>query len=128
MTSSMRQGLSTGLRGLAKFINPVIMLLRRLASSTIISGMVFEGSNLVTFFFKSSAELLIIPSGLRISCEMPAAISPKAESRSALPRRSFNRSRSMARVSIMPSPRFTTKISTTSKAPITTVQVMTTRI
>ena len=93
----MRQGLSTGLRGLAKFINPVIILFRRLASSTMISGMVLEGSNLVTFFFKSSAELLIIPSGLRISWDIPAAISPRAESRSALLKRSFKRSLSMAR-------------------------------
>ena len=97
MTSSTRQGLRTGLRGLAKLINPVMILLRRLASSTMISGMVFEGSNLVTFFFRSSAELLIIPRGLRISWDIPAAISPKAESRSARLKRSFNRSLSIAR-------------------------------
>ena len=73
------------------------MLFNRFASSTIISGTVFEGSKEATFFFKSSAEFLMIPNGLRISWEIPATISPNDDKCSARLSCSFRRNRSRAR-------------------------------
>ena len=74
----MRQGRKLGLRGRAKLIKSVIMPLSRVDSSMIISGIELAGSIAVTFFFSNSAELRMMPSGFRISWDMPAAISPKS--------------------------------------------------
>ena len=126
--SSTRHGLSLGLRGRAKLMKSVMMPFRRVASSTMMSGSVLAGSIRTTFFLSSSAELRMMPSGLRISCEMPAAISPMEESFSARLSCSLSRMRSAARFSMIASPRLTTNTSTTNSTPISTVQVITTRI
>ena len=96
-----------------------MILFRRRASATMISAMAFKVSAGSIFFFSNSAELLMIPSGFLISWETPATISPNVDRCLALANWSLRRIRSKARLSMMPSPRLTTKIKVSSKIPIT---------
>jgi hypothetical protein len=52
-------------------------IVQRVDSSMMMAGRRFRGSLGAVFFCSSSAELLMIPRGLRISWETPATISPR---------------------------------------------------